>query len=371
MDSDDDWSPPAWCARLMNEASAMEKRQISERKSVRDHYQRLSSRLGALRQLSSTDRTLGDDLLTQLVEDAEGVGKYLAHSLGVNFLKGQPNEASAAKAQQVFDIPELLEMILLKLPPSSIFAAQQACQTFSALITSSPKIQHHLGLKADLQANFSTCFNERSFDAWGKFQCHPAFDSSATRSAWRRFRNVQSEDESDPKTLEITANFINRSKLPRLGERCQSMLICQPPIYEMEVSVVCCNDHTVHRLPGMPSPPPIPEPIRSKTGITVGDLLTATRKLWQEHRLCPYAQDWDHDYKQGYVCVSPSFKGVIHLKDGDPTLEAQKRWHKKARDSYEARGERQRRISAYVQAKQQGKPMPRAGYRVPANSNGS
>ena len=148
------------------------------------------------------------------------------------------------------------------------------------------------------------------------------------------------------------------------------MLICQPPIYEMEVSVACCNEHAGHRLPGMPTPPPIPEPIRSKTGITVGDLLTASRKLWQEHRLCPYAQDWDHD-KEGYVCVAPSFKGIIHLKDGDPTMEAQKSWHKQTKDEYEARGDRQRRIEAYIQAKQQSKPMPRVGHRVPANRKGS
>ncbi|KAI7534877.1 hypothetical protein KC331_g12319 [Hortaea werneckii] len=214
MDSDDDYSSiPAWCENLMKQASAMEKRHNQRAEDVRDHYQRLSSRLDALRQLSSTDRTLGDDLLTQLFDDAEGIRRYLAHSLGVNFLKGQPNEASAAKAQQVFDIPELLEMILLKLPPSSIFAAQQACQTFSALITSSPKIQHHLGLKADPQSNFSTCFNERSFGLCGKFQCVPAYDSSARRMAWRRLRNVQWEDKDDPesRTLEITANFSNYS----------------------------------------------------------------------------------------------------------------------------------------------------------------
>ncbi|KAI7371518.1 hypothetical protein KC354_g475 [Hortaea werneckii] len=303
MDSDDLSSLPAWCEKMMKQASAMEKRHNQGAEDVRDHYQRLSSRLGALRQLSSTDRTLGDDVLTQLFDDAEGIGKYLAHNLGVNFLKGQPNEASAAKAQQVFDIPELLEMILLKLPPRSIFAAQQVCQTFSALITSSPKIQHHLGLKADLQSNFSTCFHERSFGLGGNFQCLPAFHSSSRRSALMRLLRINgSEDESESKTLEITAKFGSHS-----------------------------------------------------------DLLTASRKLWQEHRLCPYAQDWDHD-KEGYVCVAPSFKGIIHLKDGDPTMEAQKSWHKQTKDEYEARGDRQRRIEAYIQAKQQALV---AGRRIP------
>ncbi|KAI7313279.1 hypothetical protein KC315_g11731 [Hortaea werneckii] len=297
MDSDDLSSLPAWCEKMMKQASAMEKRHNQGAEDVRDHYQRLSSRLGALRQLSSTDRTLGDDLLTQLFDDAEGIGKYLARNLGVNFLKGQPNEASAVKAQQVFDIPELLEMILLKLPPGSILAAQQACQTFSALITSSPKIQHHLGLKADSHSKFSSCFNERSFGLWGKFQCGPEFDSSARMSALiRGLRNSEPEDESESKTLQITANFRGY----------------------------------IHRLPGMPIPPPIPEPIRSETGIT----------------------DWDHD-KEGYVSVSPSFKGVVHLKDGDPAVEMQKRWHKKVEERYEAREDRARRISAYMQAKQQ------------------
>ncbi|KAI7280468.1 hypothetical protein KC345_g4731 [Hortaea werneckii] len=332
MDSDDDLSKPGWYARILNEAYAMEKRHKSRTEDVRDHYQRLSSRLGALRQLSSTDRTLGDELLTQLFDDVEGIGKYLTHTLGENFVNGQPNEASAAKARQVFDVPELLEMILLKLPPSSIFVAQQVCQTFSALITSSSKIQHYLGLKADLQSNFSTCFNGRSVSPWSKFQCGPEFDSSGRTSAWlsRRFRDIQSEDESKPKTFEVFASFSSHSKLPRLGERCQSMLICQPPIYEMKISVACCSDDTSHHLPGMPAPPPNPELIRSKMGITT----------------------WDHD-KDGFVCVAPSFKGVVHLKDGDPAMEMQKRWDKQSKDRYEARVYRQRRFSAYVQAKQQ------------------
>ncbi|GAB1734700.1 hypothetical protein NU195Hw_Modified_645t1 [Hortaea werneckii] len=332
MDSDDGLSFPGCYAKILNEAYALEKRQKSRAEDVRDHYQRLSSRLGALRQLSSTDRPLGDELLTQLFDDAEGIGKYLAHTLGNNFLNGQPNEASAAKARQVFDVPELLEMILLKLPPSSIFVAQQVCQTFSALITSSPKIQHYLGLKPDLQSNFSTCFNGRSVSPWSRFQCGPEFDSSGRTSAWlsRRLRNIQPEDESKSKTFELLASFSSHSKLPRLSERCQSMLICQPPIYEMNISVACCSDDTSHHLPGMPAPPPNPEPIRSKTGITT----------------------WDHD-KDGFVCVAPSFKGVVHLKDGDPAMEMQKRWDKQTKGRYEARVYRQRRMSAYVQAKQQ------------------
>lgn len=338
---------------MSNEACATQQTHKQRAQEVRDHYQRLSGRLQALRQLSSADRTLEDDLLTQLCDDTEGIQKYLARSLGVSFANSQPNEASTAKAQQVFQVPELLEMILLKLPPKSIFAAQQVCQTFSALISSSSKIQHYLGLKADLHCNFSTCFDKHSLSLWGGFQCRPEFDLSHRRLDWlrRRIHTNSSEPEPQSNTLEVTAKFSPHSKLPRLGKRCQSMLICQPPVYEMEATTACCNDRARRRLPG--ALPPVPVSIKSKTGITVGDILTASRGLWREHRLCAYADTSDLD-EEGYVKVRPSFKALIHLKDGDPATEIQERLYKKANDIDQALTDRNRRLSAYVQAKRQG-----------------
>ena len=80
------------------------------------------------------------------------------------------------------------------------------------------------------------------------------------------------------------------------------MLICQPPVMQLEVTTLCCT--TTHSYPGVDIAPEIPRPINNQTGITVGDLYDRTRELIETHGLCPVALWDDHD-EEGYVKVQP------------------------------------------------------------------
>ncbi|KAK5127048.1 hypothetical protein LTR85_008407 [Meristemomyces frigidus] len=331
------------------EAKEKHNRKIDD---VCGHHQGLQDGLKKLRALTNgavlpTEQI--DTLLNQLQDQADGIKAYLTESLGQVFAAGAATEESTAKAQEVFNSPELLEMIMMQLHPRHILVAQRVNKTFEALISTSPKVQQYLGLRADATSAFATAFRNY-MDGWPSFTCRSAQDMfSFGYSPLRR------ETEPDPDAFEIRASFSpwtsSAASLPKLGDRCLSMLVCQPPIFEMQACVSCCDRH---RYLGHPFPPDVkdPEPLRSKTGITVGDVLKATSQLIDRHRTCPHASQWDHD-EHGLVNVSPSFKGVLRLKDSDPSLRAQQKYRQRIKDQMAGDVDKDRRMTAYITAKRQ------------------
>ena len=98
------------------------------------------------------------DLVEQLQQHTDGIRRYVTKKLGYVAVMAMPTNVSAAKAQEVFDIPELLEMILLQLHPRWVLAAQQVNKSFDALIITSSKIQEHLGLRPHHASAFASPF---------------------------------------------------------------------------------------------------------------------------------------------------------------------------------------------------------------------
>lgn len=123
------------------------------------------------------------------------------------------------------------------------------------------------------------------------------------------------------------------SEIPRIGTKWLAIQICNPPIHEMDVAVSCCGEDrdarggAYNQWPRLPAADPLP-PLKSSTGITLGDILDVSVKHQAEHRLCPHAdQAWQLD-ADGYADVTVIFKGRMELKDDDPIfLEDVKCWH--------------------------------------------
>ena len=128
--------------------------------------------------------------------------------------------------------------------------------------------------------------------------------------------------------IEIFAHFNKRppnfengrhlSALPTPGAKIRAMLVCQPPVLEMAVSTNCCV-----RLGTCSADSPLESarkicPVKSFTGITIGNLLDAAAKIENEHRLCPFADPNDHDLETGNVRLSISFQGKAVLRNDDP-----------------------------------------------------
>lgn len=318
--------------------------------TVRNHSHGLQQVLSKLRDSSATaaltaDATIG--LVNQLQNNADGIKGYLADILGPEFTAGVATAASSAKARKVFGTNELLEMILLQLHPRQVLVAQRVNKSFEALILSSPKVLFHLGLRADPTSAFVTPFD--SFDdGWSMIRVHVNTHQFYPPMALRQL-------ELSPYEYEVSASIYHLStppNLPQLGDRCRSILICQPPIFQMEASVTCCNRDLHNWIPATAVTATgldYPEPVRSTTGTTIGDLLDATKQLWARHRTCAHAQHLDHD-REGFVMVQPRFHGPLRLKTGDPIMQT----YQAHRKQFDEQSEHDLRMVAYVTAKQQG-----------------
>jgi len=91
--------------------------------------------------------------------------------------------------------------------------------------------------------------------------------------------------------------------MPTSGPRARSMLICQPPIYEITASLNCCDEASTFESP---------------TGITIGDLYEATSELVSEHCVCPWARESLH-HDEALVKVQVDFQASIETISEDLT----------------------------------------------------
>jgi len=78
--------------------------------------------------------------------------------LGEDLLATASTLRSPEKCLEVFNIPELAEMILLHLCPKELLAVMPICRSIAASVTSSPKIQAELGLRANVKSMWHTNF---------------------------------------------------------------------------------------------------------------------------------------------------------------------------------------------------------------------
>lgn len=239
-----------------------------------------------------------------------------------------PTQQSPTKALQVLYVPELAEMILRHLTTKELFSAAQANKAMSTAIASSAKLLSSFDLQPKL-----VCFWSSNFDPWDTrhyseddfpmFCCHIA----------RRCRYDHANRATAPNEVMVTAYF-SESKKPvwplryhahQIGSRGRSMLICQPPLLEMEISTRCRSSRCSpiglgHENMEARSRWSAIAPLKSSTGLTVGDLLEAGAKIEQEHRFCPCVQNGNENPVTGGNKVYVKFSGVLKLRDDDPSL---------------------------------------------------
>ncbi|KAK4540807.1 hypothetical protein LTR36_008884 [Oleoguttula mirabilis] len=211
----------------------------------------------------------------------------------------KPNTKSAVKAQQVFNIPELVEEIFTHTSPRDIRSATQTQRATSSVLDGSPKLQQKFGLRPSESGILCFPF----FENWSNLLSCTVLNTDGSYNP--------------PKTksdcIDIVLSF-HSGLLPRVGSRCREILVCQPAISEMQVSVDCCKKARIRWGGPEAASPLYGEPITplkvKAGGITVGHVLDVAAKLVTEHRLCPNAASWQlgHD---GVVNVNPSFSATV------------------------------------------------------------
>ncbi|KXT02553.1 hypothetical protein AC578_10667 [Pseudocercospora eumusae] len=302
-----------------------------------------------------------------------GLSQFWAKMVGTHLFNER--RATAGAARRVFDVPELLERILTFLGRRELLIVQQVDRTMFAAIENSIILARKLHLVPNASGHLETPFSKaRKYRyrtcpgscrrRWTSPFHLPGFKCySMSRMPYVAAPPGALGDASDPenyryRTLAAAVRPRKEGAAP-IGARCRKMLICNPPVTEMQVYPHCCSYvHYEHDYafgsqgflpsvalpppqpptlnpfaaqpfpqtfqPPQPIPPPNPrpniKPVTNKNGITVGDLLDKASELALVHKLCPFASPGYHD-QNGNVKVSVQFATTVKLKEDDPAVK--------------------------------------------------
>ena len=273
-------------------------------------------------------------------------------------------------AIRVFDIPELLELILENLDVLDLLSFYRCNRSIRDAIDASSKLQQQLSLRA-APADSRLRLPLRNFSRFSsgipRDDERGLFATPIVQIGFSSYEHIgrgfphsnlgQEMPEKEDRTAEIHALFHLRPSqaLPRVGSRIRQMLITQPPINQMIVSTDCCPsyDYSISS-----EPRPLFPMVENLNGVTVGDLYDCTEKLLNEHRLCTSAHSALLD-DDGNVQVGVSFVGMKNLYDDDPIYTDWKRQQRSIERKDRKRQRRAAKFEAYCNAKRNGeRPTP-------------
>ncbi|EMC93579.1 hypothetical protein BAUCODRAFT_125428 [Baudoinia panamericana UAMH 10762] len=287
------------------------------------------------------------DLVCAAQDELENQRRALDGLLAHISPQARHSPESAVLMEKVFNTPELLEHILYQLSNFELMVAMQVNKVFFNAIEGSVKLQRQLGLKDDPDSliYFPT------HDFW--FSDLFCSTHAVERVAGEPIHNL----------LRVHCAVDSFAGDMRVGDRARSMLICQPPLKIVEAYCSCCSGPRVwrhSRLRTSNSHPPAAV-FRSSRGATVGDILDLTKRLKEEHKMCPDASSFDHN-QQGFVNVHVCFEALVEAKENDPLFVRERDRFEEERKKHTERLARQRHIDAYAAAKRNardsGQPIP-------------
>ncbi|KAK3691151.1 hypothetical protein LTR37_018855 [Vermiconidia calcicola] len=287
----------------------------------------------------------------QMQEVLQAQRESLASLLESIPLSARKPPNAATLVQQVLNIPELLEHILLYVDNSDLLDSYCVSRQFYNAIEASPSLQRRLGLQAT--PNSSIHFPAEYLGSWMY-----STDAEGPRST-----------RGTAKGSKILVSIYPGSLLVRLGTRCRSMLICQPPVRQVKLFTSCCSKNRSNFLAqfapggGPTSPAPLANVCAQgdSAGVTVGDINDAMELALAKHRLCPDATIYDHN-DDGSVNVRFELEFEIDVIDAEPLWQAKVARIRADKDESIKKKETQRRLEWYMQAKSaardDGRPIP-------------
>lgn len=350
-----------------------------ESEHLRDLENRNAKLITSLR-----DKSFNEEMLREVLESNTRTLEVIRHHIDSCIqsypITSRPTTASAARAKEVFGMAELLEQILLYVAPRDILHAIQVSHATLNILKESPKLRERFSLRCDETGFFSSAFL-RGSDGDEDESLFTDFDVR-----FEYWSESNGHDNTPNHRISITADFEAFSPLPKIGSRCRDMLICQPPIHVMQVVLHCCDVSRVESQVPRRWARNCPQPnsintygekeekqyidefliandnvaktykLKSMTGLTVGYVYGATKKLREAHALCHNASTEMHD-EDGKVCPHIVFHTDKTLQPDDPIAKA----HADRQIAQELEGVDKYRdarlLEAYVQAKGIGKSL--------------
>ncbi|KAK0302488.1 hypothetical protein LTR82_017853 [Friedmanniomyces endolithicus] len=232
-----------------------------------------------------------------------------------------------------FDISEMFVAVFKYLDTTSLLTLRSVCQSWKSNIDNTIYFKQQLG----------TTPSPRLHAPLSEFNLlHLGVEEKRFHS-----RSLLSSSNSPPSPLLFVANGIILkasifcSYRIRAGSFIRAMLLCQPPIREFEIRVICDRRDTQHYC----------SKYRSTHGFTVGELLDITEDLRQKHALCPDAEMNMHN-EHGIVEPTIQFNAIVVLLEDDPYLLQKRQVREEGMQWREAAKKRRLPMEAFVAAKQ-------------------
>ena len=209
------------------------------------------------------------------------------------------SQGLSTRAQDIFDTPDLLEHILSFLEADQLFIARKVSHNTTEVTAGSPKLQRMLHLP----------------DLYSFFRCFP-------RNKFPSFHNLTTFGDG-PTTRLPHAYFhdLRGPNLPVTGSPYRRMLICQPPVNTIDISVDGCTSEADGRrsIAGLACK------IFLEGGLSVGDFYSVTHQLQSVHKYCDWASSHELN-ANGSVYVGVDSETVIRLRPDDPMFVGRMSW---------------------------------------------
>ncbi|GAB1726739.1 hypothetical protein NU195Hw_g6344t1 [Hortaea werneckii] len=289
----------------------------------------------ALLEADEIDREKLTLLLHGLQDTLNATAKYLKQASNRTHCGTDRPHSVGCAAQKVFDVPELLELILLNFNVVDLLRLQQVGRQVRDAVKTSKKVQQRMFLIP------SGSTHRRVLPIFPLKEDYrsPVKDSLLTPI----LLDLKSQYLPASQGYKATMQLFARSIGLRYRRGFLQMQLTDPPI--RRISVKCWCSCVRFALPFNVLLDRTPDVIIDETdGITLGRLLEAFKQVAEGHKTCPHAQPQYHD-RYGNVILEYTAVGDLYMDRDDPlALRLRDREHK-ARN-------KTRKMEEYCHAKQ-------------------
>ncbi|GAB1741939.1 hypothetical protein NU219Hw_g7340t2 [Hortaea werneckii] len=304
----------------------------------------------ALLQADEIDRETLTFLLRGLQGKLIATGEHLQQASDGAQCGTDRQEHNRRAVQKVFDVPELLELILLNLTVIELFELQQVSRQVRDAVQTSKKVQQRMFLIPGGSAHRRILPMFPSKEGYRL----PAKCSRQTPILIGLKLHRLPASQGYKVTMQLSA----RSSGLRYRRRCLQMQLTDPPVRRLSVQCYCScvggpsfntsiGGKTVFINNGFNTSFRASSGliIKEKDGITLGRLRDAFKQVAEEHKNCPHAHPRDHD-TNGNVILKYTAEGDLYMDRDDPLAL-------RLRDVESQAWNECRKIEEYCEAKQQ------------------
>lgn len=201
---------------------------------VVSEYCELQSNLsGTLQNIGTSKASFSRDEVVGLIRSIQTKVNGIGESLSVfvpTKVYNQVRQKDSTTAMTVFQIPELLELILRYNTVFEVLAMYQTCRGIRAIIEASPRIQTQLFLRPENASLGPHTTRKR----------HPLAHLPLARRSWFEMECLK---QGGNLTIYVSfgiSELVSRGKdLPTVGHLWKRMQICQPPLMSIPVPLMC------------------------------------------------------------------------------------------------------------------------------------